>query len=158
GGSFGYRHSAPDSGRAPRNGEVPSGVARSSSFFCVQPVERGPGDYVRARHGKDAFMSNWRRDWLTKPIFGWAQKALPSMSETERAAIEAGDVWWDAELFAGNPDWVNLLAVPPARLSDEVIACMNGPVEVLCDMLDEWKINRELGDLPPDVWDFMKSR
>ncbi len=103
-------------------------------------------------------MSNWRRDWLTKPIFGWAQKALPSMSETERAAIEAGDVWWDADLFAGNPDWDKLLAFPPARLSDEEIAFLNGPVEELCDMLDDWKINRELGDLPPDVWDFMKSR
>lgn len=103
-------------------------------------------------------MTSWRRDWITKPIFGWAQKALPSMSETERAAIEAGDVWWDADLFAGNPDWDKLLAFPPAKLSEEEVAFLSGPVEDLCDMLDDWKINRELGDLPPDVWDFLKSR
>jgi acyl-CoA dehydrogenase len=103
-------------------------------------------------------MSKWRRDWLTKPIFGWAQKALPSMSETERAAIEAGDVWWDADLFAGNPDWDKLLAFPPAKLSDDEVAFLSGPVEQLCDMLDDWKINRELGDMPPEVWDFMKSQ
>ena len=37
-------------------------------------------------------------------------------SDTEREAIEAGDVWWDADLFAGNPDWAKLLAVAAARL------------------------------------------
>ncbi len=103
-------------------------------------------------------MSAWRRDWITKPIFGWAQKALPSMSETERAAIEAGDVWWDADLFAGNPDWDKLLAFPPAKLSGDETAFLNGPVEELCDMLDDWKITHELGDLPPEVWAFLKSR
>jgi acyl-CoA dehydrogenase len=104
------------------------------------------------------FMTSWRRDWITRPIFGWAQKALPSMSETERAAIEAGDVWWDADLFAGNPDWDKLLAFPPAKLSTDEVAFLDGPVEELCDMLNDWQINQELGDLPPAVWKFMKSK
>jgi len=103
-------------------------------------------------------MTSWRRDWITKPIFGWAQKALPSMSETERAAIEAGDVWWDADLFAGNPDWDKLLAFPPAKLAPDEVAFLDGPVEELCDMLNDWQINHELGDLPPEVWAFMKSK
>ena len=47
---------------------------------------------------------SFRRDWLSKPIFGWARHVLPTLSNTEREAIEAGDVWWDADLFAGNPD------------------------------------------------------
>ena len=59
---------------------------------------------------------SFRRDWITKPIFRWAQHVLPSLSDTEREAIEAGDVWWDADLFAGNPDWAKLLAFPPATL------------------------------------------
>ena len=62
---------------------------------------------------------SFRRDWITKPIFGWARHVLPTLSDTEREAIEAGDVWWDADLFAGNPDWAKLLAVPPATLSAE---------------------------------------
>jgi acyl-CoA dehydrogenase len=99
-----------------------------------------------------------RRDWLTRPIFRWAQHALPSLSDTEREAIEAGDVWWDADLFSGNPDWAKLLAVPPASLSAEEQAFLAGPVEQVCGMLDDWEITWERGDLPPAVWDFLKTR
>ncbi|WP_457488370.1 acyl-CoA dehydrogenase family protein, partial [Tardiphaga sp. P5_C10] len=100
--------------------------------------------------------SSLRRDYLTKPIFGWAKGVLPKMSDTEREALEAGDVWWDADLFTGNPDWAKLLAVKPATLTDEEQAFMTGPVDRLCEMIDDWKINWELRDLPPDVWEFIK--
>ena len=100
---------------------------------------------------------SFRRDWITKPIFRWAQHVLPSLSETEREAIEAGDVWWDADLFTGNPDWAKLLAFPPAKLSPEEQAFLDGPVEQLCRMVDDWQISWELRDLPPEVWDFLKA-
>jgi acyl-CoA dehydrogenase len=99
-----------------------------------------------------------RRDRISKPIFGWAQRVLPTLSDTEREAIEAGNVWWDADLFSGNPDWAKLLAFPAATLSAEEQAFLDGPVEEVCRMLDEWRINWELCDLPPDVWDFLKTR
>ncbi len=102
--------------------------------------------------------ASFRREWLTKPIFRMAQRALPRLSDTEREAIEAGDVWWDAELFTGNPDWQKLLACAPAKLSDEERAFLDGPVEELCGMLDDWKINWDLHDLPPEVWDFLKQK
>ena len=101
--------------------------------------------------------STFRRDWITKPIFRWAQHVLPTLSETEREAIEAGDVWWDGDLFTGNPDWSKLLAVPPARLSAEEQAFLDGPVEELCRMVDDWQISWELHDLPPEVWAFLKA-
>jgi acyl-CoA dehydrogenase len=101
---------------------------------------------------------SFRRDRITEPIFRWAQRVLPSLSATEREAIEAGDVWWDADLFSGNPDWSKLLAFPKARLSPEEQAFLDGPVEELCRMLNEWEINWELRDLPPRVWDFLKTR
>ena len=82
----------------------------------------------------------FRRDFITKPIFGWAKKALPAMSDTEREALEAGDTWWDADLFTGNPDWNHLLAIPQAKLTAEEKAFLDGPVEQLCAMCDEWKI------------------
>ncbi len=97
-----------------------------------------------------------RKDYLTKPIFGWAKGVLPTMSDTEREALEAGDVWWDADLFTGNPDWDKLLKVAPATLTAEEQAFMTGPVDRLVEMIDDWKINWELRDLPPDVWDFIK--
>jgi acyl-CoA dehydrogenase len=99
---------------------------------------------------------SFRRDTITKPIFSWARGVLPAMSDTEREALEAGDVWWDADLFTGNPDWSKLLAFAPAKLTDEEAAFLHGPVDELCAMLDEWKINWEWRDLPPEVWDFVK--
>jgi len=98
-----------------------------------------------------------RRDFISKPIFGLAQKALPALSDTEREAVESGDVWWDADLFTGNPDWSKLLAFPAAALSDEEKAFLTGPVEDLCRMVDDWRVNWELHDLPPEVWSYLKT-
>ena len=47
----------------------------------------------------------FRRDRITRPIFAWAKEQLPSLSQTEQQAIDAGEVWWDADLFTGHPDW-----------------------------------------------------
>lgn len=99
---------------------------------------------------------SFRRDLITRPIFAWAHKALPPMSDTEREALEAGDVWWDADLFTGNPDWSKLLAFAPATLTEEEKAFLSGPVEELCAMIDDWKVNWEWRDLPPEVWEFIK--
>ena len=101
---------------------------------------------------------NLRRDYITAPLYQWAKGVMPALSETERDAIEAGDVWWDAELFTGDPDWSVLLDTPPATLSAEEQAFIDGPVEELCAMLDDWKITWELGDLPPQAWEFMKKK
>ncbi|WP_050400658.1 acyl-CoA dehydrogenase [Bradyrhizobium embrapense] len=101
---------------------------------------------------------SFRRDYVTKPIFSWARGVLPTMSDTEREALEAGDVWWDADLFTGNPDWSKLLAFAPAKLTDEENAFLHGPVDELCAKLDEWKINWEWRDLPPEVWAFIKAK
>src|SRR6478752_3658392 len=99
---------------------------------------------------------SFRRDFINKPIFPCARGVLPPMSDTEREALEAGDVWWDADLFTGNPDWSKLLAYAPATLTDEERAFLHGPVDELCAMLDDWKINWEWRDLPPEAWDFIK--
>jgi acyl-CoA dehydrogenase len=100
---------------------------------------------------------SFRRDYITKPIFSFARGVLPPMSDTEREALEAGDVWWDADLFTGDPDWSKLLANAPATLTDEEKAFLSGPVDELCGMLDDWKINWEWRDLPPEVWEFIKK-
>ena len=101
---------------------------------------------------------SFRRDFMSKPIFALARNVLPPMSDTEREALEAGDVWWDADLFTGNPNWSKLLNYAPAVLTDEEKAFLNGPVDELCAMLDEWKIFWEWRDLPHEVWDFIKRK
>jgi len=99
-----------------------------------------------------------RKALISRPFLRAYLRLLPTMSATEREALEAGTVWWDGELFSGNPDWSRLRANPPARLSAEEQAFLDGPCEELCRMLDDFDITHRRGDLPPAVWDFLKSR
>jgi acyl-CoA dehydrogenase len=46
-----------------------------------------------------------------------ALRFLPEISETEKQAIAAGDVWIERELFSGRPDFDRILAEPYAGLS-----------------------------------------
>src|SRR5258705_12867982 len=97
-----------------------------------------------------------RHPKTTKPILKWYRKLLPPISATERDAIAAGTVWWDADLFSGKPDWAKLRNYPAPTLSAEEQAFLDGPVEKLCSMLNDWEIRR-LGDLPEDVWSFVRD-
>ena len=81
---------------------------------------------------------------------------LPSVSATEREALEAGGVWWDAELFSGHPNWQRFLEFPKARLTEAEQVFLDGPAEELCRMLDDWRITFDLKDLPPNVWAFIR--
>lgn len=102
--------------------------------------------------------TNFRKKCLTAPIYKWGQKVMPALSATESEALEAGDIWWDAELFSGNPDWEQFDNLEPANLSEKEQDFLSGPVEDLCAMLDEWQINNELCDLPQEVWDFLREK
>lgn len=100
---------------------------------------------------------DFRREKITRPALAMYRTMLPSMSETEREALEAGSTWWDGELFSGMPDWDKLMKFPAPRLSSEEQAFLDGPCEELCSMLDDWEISHELGDMPPEAWDFIKQ-
>ena len=95
---------------------------------------------------------------ISRPFMKGYRRLLPSMSRTEREALEAGTVWWDGELFTGNPDWSKLRSLAAARLSAEEQAFIDGPCEELCRMLDDFDITHRRADLPPEVWAFLKSR
>ncbi len=98
-----------------------------------------------------------RRALLTRAIMRLVSRTLPRMGDTERIALEAGTVWWDGELFSGNPDWTKLLRFKPLGLTAKEQAFIDGPVAELCAMLDEWQIENDK-DLPPEVWRFIKSK
>ncbi|MDX1900824.1 MAG: acyl-CoA dehydrogenase [Gammaproteobacteria bacterium] len=95
--------------------------------------------------------------FMTAPLIRLLQDRMPSISQTEKIAIESGDVWWEKELFCGRPKWQNLLAIPEPRLSPEEKHFINNQVETLCGMLNDWKIVNELHDLPPEVWQYLKN-
>lgn len=98
-----------------------------------------------------------RRNLISRPIFSGFKKALPAMSSTEREALEAGSVWWEAELFAGKPDWQRFKKYNPPELTEEEQAFLDTETQELCAMLDEWEITHERNDLPPDVWSFIRN-
>jgi acyl-CoA dehydrogenase len=102
----------------------------------------------------DAF----RIRFISRPFLRTYRRMLPSMSQTEKDALEAGTVWWDGELFTGGPDWDKLLSATPPRLSAEEQAFIDGPCEELCRMIDDWDITHRRADLPPHLWDYIKSK
>jgi acyl-CoA dehydrogenase len=103
-------------------------------------------------------LANLRRKLISDRILATYRRILPDMSQTEREAIDAGTVWWDGDLFSGKPDWSKLLATPEPRLSAEEQAFLDGPVEELCAMCDEWEITHERQDLPPHAWQYIKDK
>ncbi len=94
---------------------------------------------------------------ITRPFLKTYLRMLPVMSSTEREALEAGTVWWDGELFTGGPDWKKLMSAAAPVLRADERAFLDGPCERLCEMLDDWDITHRRGDLPPEVWDYIKS-
>ncbi len=96
-----------------------------------------------------------RRRYVSRPLLKKFRNVLPPMSDTEREALEAGTVWWDGELFSGQPDWNKLMAEPVPTLTQEERDFIDGPVDELCSMLDDWKITHEDHDLPPEIWKFI---
>ncbi len=98
-----------------------------------------------------------RRQFISMPLLSLYKKIMPKMSETEQQAIDAGTTWFEAELFRGNPDWKKLHNYPQPRLSAEEEAFLNGPVEQVCAMIDDWHTTHEIADLSPEVWQFLKD-
>jgi len=98
-----------------------------------------------------------RRALVTKPILAWFKSVQPPMSSTEREAIDAGDTWHEADLFQGKPKWSQLLANPKPQLTKAESDFLDNQTEELCLMLDDWKITRQDLDLPPKVWNFLKT-
>jgi len=89
-----------------------------------------------------------RRALVTLRLLALFKRILPSMSETERDALEAGTTWWDADLFSGRPDWSKLLAYAPPALSAEERHFLDHDVERLCELVNDWE-TQQLLDLPP---------
>ncbi len=98
-----------------------------------------------------------RKRYLSSPILDMYKKLMPEMSSTEKDAIDAGTIWWDGELFSGNPNWQALHNIPQARLTAEEQAFLDGPVEQVCSMCNDWEITHKTTDLSPEVWQFLKD-
>ncbi|MDE1184662.1 acyl-CoA dehydrogenase [Paraburkholderia sp.] len=99
-----------------------------------------------------------RRTVISRRVLDIFRKILPAMSPTERDAIEAGTVWWDAQLFSGRPHWDTLLGYGPARLSAEEQSFLDVECEQLCDLANDWETTAIWQDLSPQTWQFIKDK
>ncbi len=99
-----------------------------------------------------------RRALISQRLFTTFKQVLPPMSDTEREALEAGDTWWEADLFQGRPDWSKLAGYEmPSELPEREQRFLDNEVETLCRMLDEDDIVRNRRDLPPEAWEYIKK-
>jgi len=99
-----------------------------------------------------------RRTLITGGIFGIYRRMLPTMSQTEKEALEAGTVWWEGELFSGSPAWHKLLAYPQPTLSAAEQSFLDHECETLCAMVSDWDTTQVHRDLSPEAWAFVKEK
>lgn len=98
-----------------------------------------------------------KRRFITEPLFKTLSKALPNLSETEKAALDAGTVGFEGEFFKGKPNWSELYKLPKPCLTEEEQAFINGPVNELLEMANDWEITNIRKDLPEHIWQFLKD-
>lgn len=98
-----------------------------------------------------------RRSLITRPAFDFFKRVLPPLSPTEREAMQAGDTWWDADLFSGRPDWHKFHQIKAPQFSEEEQAFIDNQLETLLAMLDDFRIVQQDADLPKPVWDYIRK-
>lgn len=81
---------------------------------------------------------------------------MPTISDTERIALEAGTVGAEGELFSGSPNFKKLMDEPYPNMTPEELAFLNGPVDRLCEAIDDWEVWEER-DISPAAWDIIKK-
>ncbi len=99
-----------------------------------------------------------RKNLISNPLFNGMARAMPTISQTEQEALDAGDVWWEGELFSGKPDFRKIRSMPGPQLTEEEQAFLDGPVEELCQMTNDWEITHENFDLSEQAWKFIKDK
>jgi len=82
---------------------------------------------------------------------------LPKISPTEKVALRAGNVWVEAELFSGKPDFGNIFANPYPALIKEEEEFLEHEVNEVCAMTSDWEVF-EKRDLPTEVWKYLKEK
>ncbi len=102
-------------------------------------------------------MPDLRMTYLIKPLYEYANKMLPTLTDTEEEALQTGSVNWDGELFSGNPNWTDMLSKAPATLSKEEQEFLDTKVEELAAMTDPWEVNHEEFGIPKKLLDYIRG-
>lgn len=100
----------------------------------------------------------FRKMMVSAPMMGLLKKLefIPSISATERTALEAGVVWVEGDLFSGKPDFKKIMQEPYPHLTEEEQKFIDGPTERLCHALNPWYIYKKRS-IPQEAWDIIKK-
>ncbi len=98
-----------------------------------------------------------RQNLFSRGVMAVMKKILPKISATERSALEAGVVWVEGDLFSGKPNFKDIISKNKyPTLTAEEQAFLDGPVEKMCSMIDDFKF-WQTREMPPEAWDFLKK-
>jgi acyl-CoA dehydrogenase len=95
---------------------------------------------------------------LSKVIYIKAKAVIPGISETEKLALDAGDPWFEKEVFRGKPNFNLLHSYKKFELTEEEQSFLNNETEQLLDMIDEWHVTHVEKDLSVETWNFMRDK
>ena len=95
---------------------------------------------------------------ISSPLVSTVKKLhlMPSISDTEKIALRAGDVWVDGDFFSGSPDFERILREPYPKLTDEEREFLDTKVERVCEMTNDFKVFAQR-DLSKEVWQYLKD-
>jgi len=94
---------------------------------------------------------------LTGRIMRLMRERTPSISPLEKQALDAGGQGWEKELFAGRPVWRRLRRIAAPKLDEREIAFLEGPVETFCGLVNDYRLNNQDRDLPPQAWQLLRE-
>ena len=98
-----------------------------------------------------------RKVLVSKILMKLMAPMMPKISDTEKTALKAGTVWVEAELFSGKPNFKKIMKEPKAVLTQEEKDFIDGPLEELCALIDDWETwkTRKLSD---KVFTYIKEK
>lgn len=98
------------------------------------------------------------RRLISNSVYAKAKTMLPAISETEQLALDAGDPWYEKEIFRGKPDFNLLHNSKQFILSEEEKSFLDNETVELCSMIDEWHVTHVERDMPVSVWNFIRQK
>ena len=105
--------------------------------------------------------SDYHLTIIEKTLWSFAQKSMPKMNDLEKQALKAGEKSIESVIFSPTPKDVDKaiqdLKNADKRINGEVQRFLDGPVQEVLDLCDDFKINHEQYDLPDIVWKKLKE-
>ncbi|CAM9317431.1 unnamed protein product [Ectocarpus sp. 6 AP-2014] len=132
------------------------GNASSALKTAIRGASAARGTSRAAVQGR-AIANVQQRTFIT-PAYNLAKKITPKISATEAAALEAGTIGFDRDIFDGTASLQSLKdKYTIAKLTDREQSFIDNEVETLCEMLDDYQISKDR-DLPKEAWDYMREK